>query len=89
MSYVKPEEVTSPRDSVSNVEVLYDGKDGNCSIARLLWDGEECIGIRWNGTDESPNGYPSSFGYPCWVVLDDDAVKVISAYKLGLLPKVD
>lgn len=79
MDYVKPEEVTSPKDSVSNVEVLYEGKEGSCAIARLIWDGEECIGIRWNGTAENPNGYPSSFGHPCWLVLDDDAVKVISA----------
>lgn len=40
MSYVKPKDVRSPKGSISKVKVLYDGKDGNCSIARLLWDGE-------------------------------------------------
>lgn len=89
MSYIKPKDVKSPQNSISKVEVLYDGKEGNCSVARLIWDGKECIGIRWNGTEESPNGYPSSRGYPCWTLLDDDVVKVLAAYKLGLLPKID
>lgn len=89
MSYIKPENVTSPKDYIANIEVIYDGGENGCSIARFLWDGNLSIGIRWNGNAENPKGYPLSSGHPVWTLLDDDALKVITAYKLGLLPQVD
>jgi hypothetical protein len=46
--------VTSPKDCVSNIRVIYDGKDGSLpgthpfSLALLDWEGKTCFAIRWN-----------------------------------------
>jgi hypothetical protein len=46
--------VTSPRDCVSNIRVIYDGGDGSLpgsfpfSLARLDWDGTPSYAMRWN-----------------------------------------
>ncbi len=70
-SYVKPEEVLSPKSLVGGVvEVIHDpGADG-MSVARILWDGEEVIATRWNGNAEQPLGNPVSRGHATWFVVD-------------------
>jgi hypothetical protein len=62
-SYVKPEEVLSPRSRVRGVvEVIHDpGADG-MSVARILWDDEEVIATRWNGNAEPEARVPLAAG---------------------------
>ena len=78
MSYVLPRNVTSPKSSVRNVNVLLDKGEWLFSIASLEWmeNGkfEPRIGIRWNGCDTpgvkgSSKGTPHSRGYPTWFIL--------------------
>ena len=68
--YVKPENVCSPKKTISGVKILLDqgkGKD-KFSIASLIWDNKSRIGIRWNGDDYSV-GQPQSHGVPTWFIL--------------------
>lgn len=48
MIYTPPNQVTAPRNIIDILEIIYDGGNDSVSIARLLWDGEETYGIRWN-----------------------------------------
>lgn len=77
--------VTSPKDCVDNVRVIYDGGavKGEFSVAVLEWQGNPCIGIRWNITERelyNPDkqsgkvicvGEPNSRGYATWFILPD------------------
>ena len=72
MAYVKPEEVLSPKDRVKGVlEVIYDPGENQMSVARIVWDKDPAIAVRWNGSDERPLGNPASHGQPTWFVVDD------------------
>jgi hypothetical protein len=79
MSYVRPEEVLSPKNRVVRiVEVIHDAREGGMSVARILWREEEdeekeVIAIRWNGGDRLPLGNPVSRGHATWFVVDDYA----------------
>jgi hypothetical protein len=71
MSYVRPEEVLSPKNSVGGIlEVIHDPKENRMSVARILWEEEERIAIRWNGSDDQPLGNPVSRGHATWFVVD-------------------
>ncbi len=82
MSYHKPEDVKSPQDMVSDVQVVYDGGEHNWSVAKLRWGGQKAVGIRWNGGPESeiPDrpatfpglGNPQSRGYPTWFIVPEE-----------------
>jgi hypothetical protein len=71
--YVDPHTVLSPRSRLREiVEVLHD--DGpSCpygwSAAVLDWDGERCLGLRWNGGDDSAVGNPQSRGQATWFIV--------------------
>lgn len=81
--------VLSPKDCVSNVQVIYDGgaEKGEFSIAVLEWHGKPCIGIRWNITERELSipekksgericvGEPNSRGNPTWFILPDNFLK--------------
>jgi len=72
MAYVDPATVWAPRARIRSVEVLYNSKDKEWSVARIGWDDEEGerIGIRWNGTEDSPGiGSPQSRGKATWFIL--------------------
>jgi hypothetical protein len=88
MAYTKPQDVLSPKGSIKNIRVIYDGREHGWSLARLEWDGEEVIGIRWNGgsTNGIPSvGNPQSRGYPTWFVLPEEAGEQIIKMKLNKL----
>ena len=81
MRYYAPNDVISPKDCVSNIEVLYDGGEDSVSVAYLDWDGISHIAMRWNvahrewkdsekkkGKNDCV-GMPSSRGYPVWFIL--------------------
>jgi hypothetical protein len=70
-SYLKPEEVLSPKNRVRGVvEVIHDPGADRMSVARILWDDEEVIATRWNGNAEQPLGNPVSRGHATWFVVD-------------------
>ncbi|WEL58069.1 hypothetical protein PZ739_13200 [Pseudomonas kermanshahensis] len=86
-SYVDPATVLSPRTSVKNVEVLYDGGAGSFSLAKLQWDGKAAHGLRWNGFTDAKTGTlhkgsPISTGYPVWLILPTEVVQAMDFEKI-------
>jgi len=90
MKYYAPKDVKSPRRCISSVTPLYDGGTDNAfSLAKITWQGKECIGIRWNVTqgewdDENKIngtkicvGEPNSRGYPTWFILPNEFLKAL------------
>lgn len=73
MSYIDPKTVLSPKDSVSNVEVIFNTGPMaySWSVAKLLWEGEQAVGIRWNGEEgkKEGKGNPQSRGNPTWFIV--------------------
>lgn len=78
MPWTQPEDVKSPKDRLGEFTVLHRGEAGEASLSRGIWDGVEGeLLLRWNGTDENPNGHPSSHGHPTWQVLPQNIVELI------------
>jgi hypothetical protein len=87
MNYTPPNTVTSPRDYISNLCVLFDGGEDSVSVARLHWEGKPCIAMRWNVARrewDDPEkksgkkvcvGMPSSHGFPVWFLLPDELLE--------------
>lgn len=89
--YHRPATVLSPRDCVSDVQVIFDGGTGSnrYSVAELKWRGRPCIGIRWNITERELNdpakvnntktciGEPNSRGYATWFILPDGFLEAL------------
>lgn len=78
MSYIPPAEVISPRKAITSVRVLINEGENNYALATLQWDGEERIGLRWNGSADSPIGNPQSRGIPTWFVLPVPIAELIT-----------
>ena len=71
MPYVHPEEVLSPKKRVGGIlEVIHDPGDNGMSVARIVWDDEPRLAVRWNGNSEQPLGNPMSRRQPTWFVVD-------------------
>jgi hypothetical protein len=73
---IDPLTVTSPKRSVAEISVVYDGGVGvegdewtGWCVVRLLWDGQPRVGIRWNGEIGKDGGMPNSHGWPTWFVV--------------------
>ena len=80
MAYVDPITVVSPRNRLRSVDVLYDSDPGRggWSVALLDFDGDECIGIRWNGSQDEPGiGNPQSRARPTWFVVPEELAAVV------------
>ena len=68
--YVDPHTVLSPKASVSDLHVIFDGGiyDDTISawgwtgwsLATMLWDGDPSVGVRWNGEGASNSRISSS-----------------------------
>jgi len=85
--YIDPQTVISPKNKVSRVKVLFDRGpvDQSWSVAQLTYDGNECIGIRWNGDNkESKKGVPLANAHPVWFILPKEIAGAI-AEKVGEL----
>src|SRR5437870_13461839 len=67
MTYIEPQTVCAPRASVRAVEIIYNEGSGKWSVARVNWEDEDRIGIRWNGGDGPGVGNPQSRGKGNWV----------------------
>jgi hypothetical protein len=73
--YIDPKTVISPKNKVSDVRVLFDcgPVDYSWSVARLTYDSQERIGIRWNGDEkESKKGVPLANAHPVWFIVPDE-----------------
>lgn len=78
MSYVHPEEVLSPKNRVGRIlEVIHDPGENGMSVARIIWDGEPVLAIRWNGNSTQPLGNPMSRRHPTWFVVDEYAAEEV------------
>ena len=76
--YIRPEDVLSPRDKVKNLEIIRNNDKEDYSIALLEYDGIECVGVRWNTTNEEKDniGTPQSRGVHTWFILPKEVAKV-------------
>lgn len=83
MTYITPDKVVSPKRRLKDLEVIYDGGEGEWSLAKMKWDGDSAIGIRWNGTSDDPNpkctGNPQSSGHPTWFILPKEIAWMVAA----------
>jgi hypothetical protein len=80
--YIDPETVTSPKNKVRNVRVLFDRGpvDYSWSLARLVYRDEEHIGIRWNGDDkDSKKGVPLANAHPVWFILPKEIEEAVES----------
>ncbi len=74
MPYVRPQEVLSPRSRMGGViEVIHDPGENGMSVARIIWDNEPVVAVRWNGNSKQPLGNPMSRRHPTWFVVDEYA----------------
>jgi len=93
MSYILPHTVLTPKGSIKDLEILFDGGENSWSLAKMKWDNHPVIAMRWNGG--SGNGIPSignpqSRGYPTWFVVPDEvgeAIKKIVEFSERTNPK--
>ncbi len=76
MSYVKPQNVDSPKSRWRLRHVLYDGGEGSWSVAEGQWEDSglwrEVLAIRWNGHADAEIGNPQSRGLPTWFIIPDE-----------------
>ncbi len=77
MSYIKPEDVDSPRQNWTLITVLDDGKADRAALAIGRWnrrDGRAALPVlamRWNGDEQSKVGNPQSRGLPTWFIVPE------------------
>ena len=87
IKYFDPMDVISPKDYLEVIEIIYSGNEDSYSLAKVRWDEEEAIAIRWNVAKREHNdsekmsgkkkcvGMPSSHGYPVWFILPNDIIE--------------
>ena len=71
MAFIDPKDVISPRRDLKSHIVLSNGGVKQPSIAELNFGDRKAYGIRWNGSDEKPKGYPTAMGHPVWYELPE------------------
>ena len=77
MGYIQPSTVLAPRNAVRSVDVIYETGESGWAVARLNWNGEIVLGIRWNGGEESSLGSPNARGIPTWFILPKELEGVV------------
>lgn len=80
MAYIDPQTVFTPKSLVKSVDVLYNSGECGWSVALLEYDGEERVGIRWNGSGDAEQtgmGNPQSRGKPTWFVVPQELAGVL------------
>lgn len=88
MSYIKPEMVLSPKNRITELEIIYDDGENSWALAKMKWDGNPVTSLRWNGGSKDPRfpgiGNPQSRGVPTWFVLPDEVSDaILNMLKLG------
>lgn len=80
MSYLRPQEVLSPKKRIGGIlEVVHDPGEDGMAVARIIWDSEPVIAVRWNGNSRQPLGNPMSRRQPTWFVLDGYAAESVES----------
>jgi hypothetical protein len=81
VAYIKADQVRSPRDRWTLIQVLVDGGESSddpttvgsdpvkWSLAVGDWEGKRRLATRWNGFAARPAGYPQVRGIPTWHIL--------------------
>ena len=89
MSYVRPEDVRSPKGDWLLKRILHDGGESqpnqtdasNWSAAEGQWKGDDgwydCLTLRWNGGHGGEIGNPQSRGYATWFIVPPKLEKAI------------
>ena len=72
MTWIKPEDVISPKSRWRIVDVLLSRGKGGWSLALGIWDDRPRLAIRWNGDEDTPIGTPQSRGLPVWTMLPEE-----------------
>ncbi|HEV2698993.1 MAG TPA: hypothetical protein VGU90_13430 [Terriglobales bacterium] len=76
MAYVEPATVWSPKARIRSVQVIFvhdAGQGESWSVARVNFDGEDRVGIRWNGEEGEPGmGNPQSRGKATWFIVPQE-----------------
>jgi hypothetical protein len=75
--YIKPDKVISPKAHWQLIDVLEPASKENIAVAIGRWDGEICLGLRWNGHADNIIGNPQSRGLPTWFILTEPYTKMI------------
>lgn len=75
--YVKPTDVTSPKDKWQLQEIIWDGGASSSAATQFAlalgtYNGKSTLAMRWNGTDEdgaASKGTPLIATHPTWFFL--------------------
>jgi len=74
---MRPEDVDSPREKLSNLTVVHNAAAEGWSVATFMWLHEDGlrrrVGIRRNG-DDGEVGNPQSRGVATWFVLPENLI---------------
>ena len=76
-SWTRPEDARSPRHRLKELRVFRDNGPGNWAAAWVRWDegdktGKWSLAMRWNGSDNTPRGNPTSRGHATWFIVPDE-----------------
>jgi hypothetical protein len=78
MSYIDPLTVIAPRASIQSIAVLYNTGPGGWSVAGVVWENAQRVGIRWNGAATGPGvGNPQSRGNATWFIIPEELEQVV------------
>ena len=78
MTYVEPTTVRAPKVSIRALQVLHNTGPCGWSAARVNWEEQDRIGIRWNGGPDDPGiGNPQSRGNATWFILPQELENVV------------
>ena len=82
MSYVKPEDVKSPKSHWRLHRVLHDGGEYEWSAAEGQWENGEGLwvkrlALRWNGSSDAERGNPQSRAYATWFIVPTELEKAV------------
>lgn len=88
MSYVKPEDVHSPKNRWRLRKVVHDSGEGGWSAAEGQWDNgglwSDVLAIRWNGAEGAEIGNPQSRGLATWFIVPGDLEGPVRAAIMNL-----
>jgi hypothetical protein len=79
MAYIPADQVRSPRDQWTLIQVLVDNGESAWSLAVGEWEGQRRLAARWNGHDQRPAGNPQSRGIATWFVMPPEFEKPLLA----------
>lgn len=83
VTYIPPDQVTSPQRHWQRIKVLDDKGEGESALALGRWDNKGVLAVRWNGEGDNPTGNPQSRGLPIWFILPDEYCEAI----INILPE--